>query len=505
MGVSLRQKFRTFYRALAIKIIFLAVVFLVVPIIFYRLFQIADAQQTALLERTVEEKGQLIAAVLTAHLTHFQDESPEVLQRALDQIATRGTNIKILMRMDSGPGAGGFSYIASSPVVSPAYLAQERDKLISMGVFGRLNPACDAGISPTLRFTNPAGRTELLTSMTPLYIGSNCWIVITSQTTDAVLSTSIGQPVWRTPTVHIAVIVYFLSAVIVAWVFVDIWRNIARFRTAARKIRTQGESDVTFREMNTIPELNAVADDFDSLVGALKQSKQFIIQAAEENAHALKAPLAVIAQSVEPLKRAIPPSNLQARRSLDLIERSTVRLDLLVSSVRDLEQAAADVIYPNSRRLDLSAYLSQLVAAYEPTLTSENKKLQAKIEGDVHAYATEEAMEAILENLLENAASFTKPGGTVLVQLQTDRDTVELTVADSGPGVPPQHLPHIFERSYSVRPEDRDGNTLVQAEQHYGLGLWIVRRNVEGLGGHISARNREEGGFAVTISVPLAT
>jgi two-component system sensor histidine kinase ChvG len=89
--------------------------------------------------------------------------------------------------------------------------------------------------------------------------------------------------------------------------------------------------------------------------------------------------------------------------------------------------------------------------------------------------------------------------------LQTDRDTVELTVADSGPGVPPQHLPHIFERSYSVRPEDRDGNTLVQAEQHYGLGLWIVRRNVEGLGGHISARNRQEGGFAVTISVPLAT
>jgi two-component system, OmpR family, sensor histidine kinase ChvG len=504
MGASLRQRFRNFHRALAIKIIFLAIVFLVVPIVFYRLFQVADAQQTALLESTVQEKGQLIAAVLKDHLGHFQDEPPDVLQRALEGIATKGTNIKVLLRMDAGPGAGGFSYIAAAPAVAPAYLAQERDQLIKMGVFGRLDPACDAGISPTLRFTNPAGQTEVLTSMTPLYIGTNCWVIITSQTTNAVLSSPIGQPIWRTPTMHIAALVYLLSAVIVAWVLVDIWRNLDRFRTAARKIRTQGERDVSFREMNTIPELNGVADDFDSLVAALKQSRQFIIQAAEENAHALKAPLAVISQAVEPLKRAITPGNLQARRSLDLIERSTARLDILVSSARDLEQAAADVLYPNSRPIDLSAYLAQLAAAYEPTLTAEGKRLESVIERDVNAYANEEAMEAILENLLENAASFTRPGGTVEVQLHTVGESAELTVADEGPGVPPEHLTQIFERNFSLRAHAPGDAALVQVDQHYGLGLWIVRRNVEGLGGQIRARNRESGGFAVTISLPLA-
>ena len=368
MTPSFKERVGNVYRALAIKIIFLAVVFLVVPIIFYRLFQLADAQQTELLQTTVEEKGNLVAAALKQRLENFDTESPETMQRALDDLVSGGANIKILLRNDGNAGVGGFLYVAASPSVTSDYLEQERAQLVKIGVFDRLAPTCDGETTPPVRFTNPAGRAEILTSMTPVHIGSRCWVIITSQATDAILSTSIGQPVWRTPTIHIAAIIYFLSAVIVAWLFVDIWRNIDRFRAAARKIRTQGAGQVSFREMNTIPELTGVADDFDSLVNALKQSKDFIIQAAEENAHAFKAPLAVISQALEPLKRSTPETNMQAQRSLDLIERSITRLDLLVSAARDLEQATAEVIYPDSRRIDLSSYLSQLIAAYEATM-----------------------------------------------------------------------------------------------------------------------------------------
>jgi len=319
------------------------------------------------------------------------------------------------------------------------------------------------------------------------------------------LDTSIGRPVWQTTTIHIAIAVYLLSAAIVAWLFLAIWRNIDRFRTAARKIRTHGAGETSFREMNTIPELAGVADDFDSLVGALKESRDFIIRTAEENAHALKAPLAVITQAIEPLKKATPVSNIQARRSLDLIERSAAKLDSLVSSTRDIEQAAAEVIYPVSRRINLSSYLTQLVESYEATLNAEGKRLQSTIEKDVYTYASEEAMESIIENLLENAASFTRPGGTVEVSLSGSNGYANLTVANHGPGVPPERMSKIFERYHSDRsqmPERMNGgSTTLQAEQHYGLGLWIVRRNVEGLGGKISARNRETGGFAVTVNL----
>jgi two-component system sensor histidine kinase ChvG len=505
MGLSFPNKIRTLYRALAIKIIVVAIIFLLVPIIFYRLFQSVDAQQSALLQRTVEEKGSLIASVLEPRLTGFESEPADRLQMALDQLLSNGTNIKVLVRPETSAPSAGFLYVASAPQTTADYLEQERDELIRLGIFNQLAPTCDGQTKPTMRFTNPAGRPEILTSVTATHVGKNCWVVITSQSTAAILNTSIGQPVWRTPTIHIAIFVYLLSAVIVAWLFLDIWRNIDRFRAAARKIRVHGAGKVTFRQMNTIPELTGVADDFDSLVAALKQSKDFIIQAAEENAHALKAPLAVISQAVEPLKRAIPAHNLQAQRSLDLIERSTARLDLLVSAVRDLEQAAADAIYSNSRPINLSSYLTQLIAAYQPTLTAEGKLLRSEIEPDVHAYATEEAMESIIENLLENAASFTAPGGTIKVTLQTSDSQAHLTIADEGPGVPHDNLPLIFERYFSARSQVRDmPNVPAQSDNHYGLGLWIVRRNVEGLGGRIAAANRDGGGFAVTASFRAA-
>ena len=505
MGLSFPRKIQTLYRALAIKIIVVAVIFLFVPIIFYRLFQVADAQQSALLQRTVEEKGSLIASVLQPRLAAFESESSDKLQAALDEMLSQGTNIKVLVHPEASPASSGFLYVAAAPQTSPDYLEQERAELIRLGIFNRLAPSCDGEISPTMRFTNPNGHPEILTSVSALHIDKNCWVVITSQSTAAILRTSIGQPVWRTPTIHIAIFVYLLSAVIVAWLFIDIWRNIDRFRSAARKIRVHGAGEVTFREMNTIPELTGVADDFDSLVAALKKSKDFIIQAAEENAHALKAPLAVISQAIEPLKRAVPPNNVQAQRSLELIERSISRLDLLVSAARDLEQAAADAIYSNSRPINLSSYLTQLIAAYQTTLTAEGKLLRAQIEPDVHAYATEEAMESIIENLLENAASFTAPGGTIIVTLKSSNAHAHLTIADEGPGVPHDNLPLIFERHFSARSQTREtANVPAQTDNHYGLGLWIVRRNVEGLGGRIAAVNRDGGGFAVTASFRAA-
>src|SRR6185312_6030068 len=124
MSLSLAQRIKTFYRALAIKIIFLALVFLLIPLILYHLFQSADAQQGRLLQRTVEEKGALIASVLKPRLAAFEKESPDQLQHALDELVPQAGNIKLLVRYDDRPESG-FLYIASAPAVSADYLEQE--------------------------------------------------------------------------------------------------------------------------------------------------------------------------------------------------------------------------------------------------------------------------------------------------------------------------------------------------------------------------------------------
>lgn len=481
----------------------LAIILLTVPIVLYWQFQRAEREQLDLLRNAVGHSGQMIAAMLRPRLENFQSESPEELTQALDAAAIGNTNIKLLLRPESG-GTQDFFYVAAAPPVSAAYLKKERSELIASGVFNHLANTCDRSTDLAVRFINPAGKPEILTSMTPVHAGANCWIVITSQDATSLAPAAIGRPFWETPAMRFAAVVYGLSAAMILWLLLHLWGNVARFRGAARRIRLRGTGGTSFREANTIPELTGVAEDFDSLVTALTDSQDFIRQTAEENTHALKAPLAVIAQSLEPLKRAIPVTEAAAQRSLQLIERSVTRLDALLSAARDLEEAVADVLYPVSHPIDLSGFLVQLLDAYGATLAAQRKRLISDIPLGIMAYANEDLMEPVVENLLENAASFTKKGGSIEASLARESDMAVIRIADRGPGVDPQHLAHVFDRYASYRPVPVDGNEILETvEMHQGLGLWIVKRNVEGLRGSVSAKNRDGGGFEVQVRLRI--
>jgi two-component system sensor histidine kinase ChvG len=480
----------------SLKLSFLAVILLTVPLVLYWQFQRYEREQSSVLHRAVEQTSRIIAGMLRPDLANFHNENSAELRDALAGANLGDTRIKLLLRPAKGHD---FYYIMSSPSVSLDYLKREQRELAQAGVFQKLTPACDRSSDLGVRFTNPAGKSEILTSITPVHVNDNCWVVITSKST-ASFSRNLSRPFLRLPAIRVMMFVYIFSTALILWVFLHLWRNVRRFRRAARRIRLRGGGGASFSQLNTIPELCGVAEDFDSLVFALVESRMFIRRAAEENAHALKAPLAVIAQSIEPLRRAVPADDERAQRSIQLIERSVTRLDGLVSSAREMEEAAADIIYPECRLIDLSAFMGQLLEAYEMTLAGQKKYLDALIAPHVNAYANEDIMEAVIENLLENAMSFTAAGGVIEVALRRDRDFALIQIADRGPGVDTRHLAHIFDRYVSHRaPVSAQGDTIPQTDGHQGLGLWIVKRNVESLGGTVTARNRPEGGFEVTV------
>jgi two-component system sensor histidine kinase ChvG len=89
----------------------------------------------------------------------------------------------------------------------------------------------------------------------------------------------------------------------------------------------------------------------------------------------------------------------------------------------------------------------------------------------------------------------------VLVTLAAVDETAELRIEDEGPGVEPERLDRIFERYFSLRPKTADRGDGPPA-QHAGLGLWIVRRNVESLGGRVAASNRIDGGLCIRVTLP---
>ena len=331
--------------------------------------------------------------------------------------------------------------------------------------------------------------------------------MITSHATADVLARAIDQPYWQTPEVRIALMIYLAMAAVVISLFLGIWRNLRRFATLARTIRTGTRTDQSFVALNRIPELSGVAQEFDHLVEALHQSADRIRQAAEENAHALKGPLAVITQALEPLRADGNGADDRRRRALELIERSVTKLDAVVSAARQMDEVAAELIDPPRRKVDLSRLVEAILAGYPASLGQPGARLEWNIEPGINVIANEDLIETVIENLLDNAVSFSPPDGKVVVTLGRSGRCSQLTVEDQGPGVAADRLDRIFERYYTERPQTAASTAPVEADDgqpHFGVGLWVARRNVESIGGTIRAHNRDGGGLCMTVRLLLA-
>ena len=487
------------WRSFATKLALLIAILITVPAVLYGQFRSADIERTALLQRSVQEEGRLIAATLTPILANFGDGAAARIGEQLAEIGGPDINVKLLFRPAEVQGADGFFYIAASPQVTAEYIEQDRSELMATGIFRALPDTCAGGEPLGRRYTNPAGAEEVLTSITPINLPGGCWIVLTSSDTESFLGSSIGQPYWKTAEAQLALAMYLLLVVLVVSLFADIWRNVRRFGAVARAIRVRRPDNPSFRERNHIPELDWVAEEFDRLVRVLNESADSIRQAAEENAHALKAPLAVISQSIEPLKHAVPADNERAQRAVMLIEHSVARLDATVSATRRMEQATAELIDPPREAINISALLLGMLKSHRDTMECHRLHLEASIEDGIYVRGSEELFETIIDNLLENATSFAPQGSKISVALGHMHGQAVLSVGDQGPGVPEADLERIFERYFSRRSAETGAGT------NFGIGLWIVRRNVEAVGGKVRATNRAETGLEVKITLPVST
>jgi two-component system sensor histidine kinase ChvG len=136
--------------------------------------------------------------------------------------------------------------------------------------------------------------------------------------------------------------------------------------------------------------------------------------------------------------------------------------------------------------------------AYDRVSTVQGVRVRVLADETAMVSATAESLETVIENLLDNAVSFSPEGGTVLVTVRNRGRRVILSVEDEGPGVPVDQLGSIFRRNFSYRPKDHNG----EGADHSGIGLAVVRRTVELLGGEVSADNLPDKGFRVSITLP---
>ncbi len=469
------------------------------PVIIYDRFSTADEAQKALLLRSAREQGRVMAEAMIPLLAQTEHPNLPQLGQALARFVDDITSVKLLFSPADRPG---FYYVASWPAVPSTLLDTEREELVREGVLDRLVSTCDGDLPFALRYRLPGGSDEIVTSVTPIRAPTGCWAVVTSFSASAMPGANLGRPYWESPEVRIAFIIYLAMVLLTFTTFWSIRSGLKRFAERAIAIREHRRAG-SFGAQNDVPELADVAQEFDRMVEVLDASARDIRRAAEDNAHAFKTPIAVIRQSLEPLKRAVDPSNQRGLRAIGLIETSLDRLDGLVASARHLDETTAELMDMPRIDIDLSALLARLLQAQAPFLASRRIDLKGHIRPGVTVHANEELVETVIENLFDNALSFSSEGASIGVRLEQQDGMAEFIVADAGPGVSADNLERIFDRYFSLRPPPQ-GPGAAEGRSHFGIGLWIARRYVEALGGTIAAQNRTPHGLAIRMRLPLA-
>ncbi|MEM1399365.1 MAG: HAMP domain-containing sensor histidine kinase [Pseudomonadota bacterium] len=498
---------RRFINSLALRFLILFVVFLVVPVLIYQQFNAADRERQTLLLRNAQQQGELISQALLSRLTSATSGVPGGLTSDLERLVGDDFRIKLLLRPENIQIDDGFFYIAFAPSVPRSLLDREREQLISEGILGRLSQTCSGNLPLALRIRSEEGDQELLTSITSVNTDLGCWAVVTSNLTDEIIGSAQDQPYWQSPEVRTAGIIYLVMALLVLAIFFGILRNLRRFEELARQIRFSPSGTGSFATNNALPELHSVAEEFDQLVDSLRSSADSIRRASEDNAHAFKTPIGVIRQSVEPLKRMIG-QDPRGARSIDMIEKSVYKLDNLVSLAQRLDEASADLVSAERGEVSISEFIPNIVRGYAHLESEGVVRIKLAPLENIRVSINADQFETVLENVIENAISFSPPGGTIAISARRKLERVEILVEDQGPGVDPADLERMFERYYSNRPDLADGHGETEShdgggEPHFGIGLWIVRQNVRSVGGRVFAENRERGGLRMCLSLPI--
>jgi two-component system sensor histidine kinase ChvG len=494
-------------RSLASRLILLIIVFIAVPVALYQTFKQAEEERQVLLIEATQERGRLVGLGLRPLLQQTDPSPLLTIGEELQRFGSPQTRLKVLFRPVAQQDVNGFFFVASSPVVPSDALEREQEELLRQGILDNVSDTCTGNVTLARKYRDPEGRDEVLTSITPILTPAGCWMVVVSHPLESLLGTSLAEPVWMRFEVRVAAAIYVVMAILTLAAFLSIRRAILRFRQLARDLRTGDAGDVSFASQNELVELSGVAEEMDRLIQTLRASADGIRNAAEDNAHAMKTPIAIMRQSLEPLKRIVPASESRGRRAMTVLETSIDRLDQLVSTARRMDEAMAELLDPPRQRVDLSRLLARMVVAYGTVVESRGLKLGSSLEDNVIVRASEDLLETVVENIVDNSISVSPKGGRINVTLRRNSRWADMTITDEGPGVPAEDLERIFERRFSNRPADDTEIGAASAEAqsvHAGIGLWIVRRNIEAIGGRVDARNRPAGGLVMTIQVPLA-
>jgi heavy metal sensor kinase len=246
---------------------------------------------------------------------------------------------------------------------------------------------------------------------------------------------------------------------------------------------------------NPDDELGALGQTLNRMIGRLEQSFAEMQRFTADAAHELRTPLAVIRNEAEVALRA-PRSPESYCQVLENLLEEVNRLSKVAEQLLFLSRQDAGLQPPTQEELVTEDLLQDVVGNMQ--LVAQEKGVSLVLQENVPCRIMSNArqLRRALYNLLDNALKYTQPPGRVTVLGVASANHWQVTITDTGIGIPPEHLPHVFERFYRVDPARAgDGGGA-------GLGLAICRSIIQGLRGRIDLESQAGRGTTVRVIIP---
>jgi two-component system sensor histidine kinase BaeS len=297
----------------------------------------------------------------------------------------------------------------------------------------------------------------------------------------------------------VATIAALIAAGLVSWFLVKRVAHPAEELAVAADAIAAGHYGFDIPTAGFGSEMSRLSGAFRHMAGRLAESDVTRTRLLSDLAHELRTPLATLEAYIDGLEDGVVRPDT---KSWAIMRDQVNRLHRLANDVREVAAAEEHALGLVLEPTDPASITWAAVAAAEPQYQAKGVGIDVtSVASEVEVAADYERLQQVLANLLDNSLRHTPPGGSVNVHITNDRDTVTITVRDTGDGIPPDQLEAVFQRFHRA-----DLSRAAASGGGSGLGLTIARAIVKDHGGTLTASSRGPGsGSTLTLAIPRIT
>lgn len=284
-----------------------------------------------------------------------------------------------------------------------------------------------------------------------------------------------------------------LAAVVALGVAVFVSGRITRplsSLSGAIRAMEAGRRDARVHMADAPGELGELAGAFDRMADTLEREDELRRVLVADVAHELRTPVAILQASCEALLDGVREPTPEQLSSL---HDETLRVGRIVADLETLAAAQAAGLHLQPRRLDLAHIVRDAASSLQDRAADAGLEVVTELD-DVHVDGDPDRLHQVVVNLIANAIRYTPHGGTVTITLDASDTLARLQVADTGPGIPVDELPHVFERFWRGSTAENTSGS--------GIGLAVVAELVHAHHGQVEVHSETDAGTRFTVLLP---